>query len=409
MHILMLGWEFPPMISGGLGAACDGLTKALGRRNVRVTFVLPTGDDPPPALPADLPNVTFKAVRAKFRSPYPAPTQAPFTPSRPPSAASVVGGPAGYGGDLTDQARRYAHHCVRVARDMEVDLIHAHDWLTYPAGIAVARVLGRPWIAHLHSSEFDRAGAGADPAIVAIERRGLHAATRVICVSRFTARQVEQRFGVNPARIDVVHNGIDLAVDRDEPTTIDRTDKVVLFLGRITMQKGPEFFLAAARKVLQRDERIKFIVAGAGDQAAEMVEQVARSGLGHKVLFTGFLTGDEVRRVFKMADVYVMPSVSEPFGIAALEAMSHHVPVILSRTAGVGEAVRHVLRVDFWDTDDIANKVLGVLHHPPVGEEMARRANAELGGLTWDDAARRCVTTYEQALKDASPRRRPRN
>ena len=411
-RVLMLGWEFPPFITGGLGTACHGLTQALSQAGVPITFVLPTavepgqashvnllGAEPPAPLPSptrDMPGVTFKTVPAQFRSPYPAATQ-PMTPhaihasSNPPAI--------GYHSDLVDQSRRYAQRCLALARDLDFDLIHAHDWLTYAGGVAIMGATGKPLIAHVHSTEFDRSGNEGQPAIIAAEQRGLRAATRVICVSHMTARQVAYRYDVPADRIDVVHNGI-ASRPNQELLSSRRHDKIVLFMGRITMQKGPEYFVDAARKVLEQDENVTFLVAGTGDQMANTIEQVAQSNIGHKVLFTGFLEPEQVQQVLGMADVFVMPSVSEPFGIAALEAVDRGVPVIVSKTAGVSEVVRHLLKVDFWDIHDMANKILGVLRHPPLGQTMARHAKRELVGLTWEHAAQNCLAVYQHALDD---------
>ena len=471
MRVLMLGWEFPPFISGGLGTACYGLTKALSQRLTDVTFVLPkmvdgefaedlhvrllaqqspsaaTGDRAPEAIastyayqpevtetePEAFRHVTFKAVPARFQHPYPGymdpvsesgnpeTQQAQFNrpmsvlnapPSTAPSGASLSkrhpqSTPGDYSGDLVSESRRYAALCIDLAHGEDFDVVHAHDWLTFPAGMAVAAVHGKPLVVHIHSTEFDRSGENVNQQIYDVERRGMHAAMRVIAVSHLTKNVMVNRYSVEPDKIDVVYNGIEeldapFLPDTPEKIHIDKTDKIVLFLGRITMQKGPEIFVAAAKKVLQKYDKAKFIMAGAGDKVRDVIELAAREGIGHKITFTGFVRGDDVSRVFKMADVFVMPSVSEPFGLAALEAINHDVPVIMSKTAGASEVLKHVLKVDFWDVDEIANKIIALLRHDPLSSELRNNADLELRHLTWDGAAQKCLDIYQHAI-DAMP------
>ncbi len=478
MRVLMLGWEFPPFITGGLGTACYGLTRAMSARGTEVTFVLPKsvgadytdhvkfltpqahsaaqGDRAPAAVASTFKpdikptprgttadtsgeesfrNVVFKAVPSHMASIYPSgglhytprgqtnPEGIGFIHSKPAVQAgaevrqgrgdSSPDGPAsstarppmpdiGYSGDLFNGAHRYADLCLDLARDGGFDIIHAHDWLTFPAAKALSEATGRPWVAHVHSTEYDRAGEGANGRIVQFERDGIHAASRVIAVSEFTKKILQNRYGLDPERCDVVYNGVERTitngVERTEPVAppagIKKDEKVVLYLGRVTMQKGPEYFIAAAKKVLEKLDNVKFVVAGSGDQIERTIEQAAKAGIGSKITFTGFLRGDDVRKVYEMADVYVMPSVSEPFGIAPLEAIAHHVPVIISRQSGVSEVLEHALKVDFWDTHDIANKIIAVLRHPPLSKTMREQADLEVRALTWDGAAAKCEAVY---------------
>jgi len=469
MRVLMLGWEFPPFISGGLGTACYGLTKALSKRQTDVTFVLPKsigGDyhedaqvrllspqspaaavgrresadvastyeyQPPIANgeAADFKHVTFKAVPARFGHPYPIDHGTRHTESvtsvlgsTDRSVAGQFTAPTGvladqpgfdeatggtdddYSGDIISESRRYAALCIDLVQGQAFDVIHAHDWLTFPAGMAIAAAYGKPLVVHVHSTEFDRSGDNIHQHIYDVERRGMHAAIRVIAVSYLTKSIIEKNYQVRPDKIDVVYNGIEngqpIESDAPEKITIDKGDKVVLFLGRITMQKGPEVFIAAAKKVLQKYDKVKFIMAGSGDKVRDVIELAAREGIGHKVTFTGFVRGDDVARIFKMADVFVMPSVSEPFGIAPLEAISHDVPVIISKTSGVSEVLKHALKVDFWDVDEFANKILAVLKHPSLGDTLRSNADLELRKLNWDGAAQKCLDIYAEAI-DAMP------
>ncbi|QDU32358.1 Glycogen synthase [Poriferisphaera corsica] len=484
MRVLMLGWEFPPFISGGLGTACHGLTKALGKCGVDITFVLPKAIDseltshvnllapqttptgnPPGKRSAeevaatftyeqlaydepsteDFSHVTFQAIPAKVPAPYqqskPAASSSFFAPPtemakqydqrhtshkagpairtspRPgfssdqatPTSHPVAHEPGSeveYDGDLYAAAKRYAALTLDLCRNNhDFDVVHAHDWLTFPAGIAASQALSLPLVVHIHSTEFDRAGDNINQAIYAIEKQGLHAATAIIAVSHLTKSIVCNRYDIPPEKVHVVYNGIDNGVitpiQAARPRTIDRNDKIALFLGRITHQKGPEYFVEAAKKVLEKIDNIKFIMAGSGDKTREVIELAAKHGIGNKVLFTGFLRGNDVQRVFQMADVYVMPSVSEPFGIAALEAIRQDVPVIVSKTSGVAEVVRHALKVDFWDTHAIADRIVNVLTRPPLAAELRKHADLELRKLTWDGAAIKTTELYTQLTPTA--------
>jgi glycogen synthase len=425
MRVFMLGWEFPPYISGGLGTACLGLTKALARRGSQISFVLPqpvhaqshspvellpSAGPPPAAAPPKIDGVSFHVLPTPLSSPYTRASDHRPQPNAqqaqtPAPVSFMHGGPSHggvvYTGDLVTQADRYAQLCLGLSRRRTFDVVHAHDWLTFPAGLAVAAASGKPLVVHVHSTEFDRSGDAANTRICEIERRGMKGACRVIAVSHLTRQTIHCRYGIDPRRIDVVYNGVDCEPG-DNACHIGRAairqgDKVVLFLGRMTMQKGPEYFVAAAGKVLQRYQQVKFVMAGTGDMMGRMIELAAREGIGHKVLFTGFLDAADVARVFEMADVYVMPSVSEPFGITPLEAISHDVPVIISKTSGVSEVLQHALKVDFWDTHAIADRILALLRHPPLGQTMRRHADIEVRRLTWDEAADRTMAVYARA------------
>ncbi|MGI9014237.1 MAG: glycosyltransferase [Phycisphaerales bacterium] len=495
MRIFMLGWEFPPFITGGLGTACYGLTRALDRRGIGVTFALPRGvaetaaehvqllspqtaaaahpgvAPGSPPIPLAQSSTTpaaaqrssaaagaaapSEAVRAIFQhlellgipvasiSAYARPggggapvvTAAEIdfirtmlkqtAPERREEARSLEqrlletvlpeaahintdGAQPGdenaapqidYAGDLVGQVHRYAQFCLTAARTQQFDVIHAHDWLTFPAGLAVAGLTGKPLVVHVHSTEFDRSGEHVHQRIYDIERRGMHGAMKVITVSQLTKNTVVYRYGIPPGKVEVVYNGVEFKPTQPGPIGIDSQEKIVLYFGRITMQKGPEYFIRAAQRVLEYMDDVKFVVAGSGDMAGSMIEMAARMGIGHKVLFTGFLRGKDIERIFALADLYVMPSVSEPFGIAPLEAMSHDVPVIISKSSGVSEVLSHALKVDFWDTDDIANKIIAVLRHPPLRRALSEHGRFEVRQITWDGAAERCEKIYRSLLK----------
>ena len=452
MRVFMLGWEFPPFISGGLGTACYGLTKAMSGLGTDIMFVLPRPvatpfsthvrlvsprAGSPLASPStefrldEFEHVTFRTVDAQNVNPYQTaaqfaserekekealreralkatkvesePLTAPAAPKPSGAIPSFIGagspgGNSPYAGDLFAEIQRYAALAGEIARHEAIDVVHAHDWMTFPAGMAVAGLKGVPLIVHVHSTEFDRSGLHVDQRIYEIERRGMHSAMKVIAVSYLTKNLITHHYGIDPGKVEVVYNAIESNGNGEvEKYNIHKDEKIVLFLGRITMQKGPEYFLAAAKKVLEVMDNVKFVMAGSGDMIRRTIEMAAGMGIGHKVLFTGFLRGNDVEKVFRMADLYVMPSVSEPFGIAPLEAMSHDVPVIISKQSGVSEVLTHALKVDFWDINEMANKIIAVLRHPPLATTLREHGSFEVRRLSWGDAAKSCMGVYEEA------------
>jgi glycosyltransferase involved in cell wall biosynthesis len=306
-----------------------------------------------------------------------------------------------YGGDLFAEVDRFAETARAVAGAETHDVIDAHDWITFPAGIAARAVSGRPFVAHLHATEYDRTGGPGNPAIRERERSGLLAADRVVCNSRRLAEQCVQRFGVDPGRVDVVHWGIDgsaeTAPSAPAPAAVG---PVVLFLGRVTSQKGPDYFIEMAARVAPLVPDCRFIVAGSGDMLPGLMERTAVLGLTNRVRFAGGLAGDDVTRAFRLADVCVMPSRSEPFGLVALESLLAGTPCIMPRQAGVSEVVRNAFKVDHWDVDDIANKVVAILRHRALREELSRKGREELAlprfGLA--EPARLTESSYRRAI-----------
>jgi len=470
MRVLMLGWEFPPFISGGLGTACYGLTRAMAGADTQVLFVLPKAVDRSHASHVTLLSPQVKGdgtgPRAEGRGPRDEGTDEQAKQTEQPVPAAHTGlamsdqtdrqavnpgaikiAPSWVAGayarpidqptrDAWQQQQRIARMAstdvrpgtrglagmpttggaaysaaqqpeaeqlrAALSRGKAFDVIHAHDWMTFPAGMRIAAATGKPLIVQVHSTEFDRSGENVDQRIYEIERRGMHAATRVICVSHLTRKICEHRYGLEASKTHVVYNGIDTthAVIPEPGVGITKRDKIVLFLGRLTFQKGPEYFVNAAKKVLQKVKDVKFIIAGHGDMTQKTVELAASMGIGHRVLFSGFLRGNDVDRMFQMADVYVMPSISEPFGIAPLEAIRHDVPVIISKNSGVAEVLKHALKVDFWDIDEMANKIIAVLSHPPLSRTLREHADFEVRGLTWEGAAEKCIGVYAKAIAD---------
>ncbi len=436
----MLGWEFPPFISGGLGTACYGLTKAMDKIGLNVSFVLPKVVDNEYVTHVDLltpfdkrkkqkktvshfdekteefKNVKFHSVKT-FLEPYMTPEEyqkkveeiikekkqihyEEYQDWEDENGSKGVG-EEDYSGNMYNEIHRYAKVAYELAADKEFDVVHAHDWMTYPAGIAVSRMTGKPLVVHVHSTEFDRSGENVNQMIYDVERQGMHAADKIIAVSHFTRNIIITHYGIEGDMVEVVHNGVDLTPPNKlvlEDQVIRKNEKVVLFLGRITMQKGPEYFLQAAKKMLKVMDNVKFVMAGSGDLLKRSVNMAAELGIGHKVIFTGFLRGDDVKRVYRMADLFVMPSVSEPFGLVPLEALNHEVPVIISRQSGVSEVLNHALKVDFWDVDDMANKMAAVLKYPPLGITLRHHGNFEVRKLRWSDSAEKCAKIYESVL-----------
>jgi glycosyltransferase involved in cell wall biosynthesis len=418
MKTFMLGWEFPPYISGGLGTACFGLTKAMDKLGIKVTFVLPKAGTThsvgsvkmlgaeelyEDAISGQFTNVKFRIIGASLRPYVSSGSYRHGVANR--GAVSVMSPvqtfcPVNYCGDLLSEVSSYAEKAAKVASIESFDVVHAHDWMTYPAGQAVSRQSHKPLVVHVHSTEFDRSGEHVNQAVYDIERAGMHAASKVIAVSNFTKNMILRHYGVPAEKVEVVHNAVEYNGSAPQ-ASLDKKDKIVLFLGRITMQKGPEYFLAAARKVLQTIDNVKFVMAGSGDMMNRIVEMAAQMGIGGKVLFTGFLNGADVDRAYQMADLYVMPSVSEPFGISSLEAMNRNVPVLISKQSGLAEVVTHALKVDFWDIDEMANKMIAVLKRPPLKETLGKNGFHEAHKFKWEDSAMKVRKIYEQVIVQA--------
>ncbi len=472
--VLMLGWEYPPHISGGLGTACEGLTTALAPLGVQIDFVLPalygveraahmrlidpdktieeTLPDEPPYLDdavvlgpdveqvtraggsrtvkvttatgtgsTQITNVRIPAMLSPYLSAeeyeawvsvldnyetnertesWPQLMQRiPGLPDIPPAGDKPSGH---YGRDLFAEVARYAGRVGQwAARSRRPDVVHAHDWMTFPAGTRAARMFGVPFVAHVHSLEQDRSGAGANGTIVAIEGAGLKSADRIIAVSHYTAKLIHDIHGIPIDRIDVVHNGVyakrKVAIDRNEEP---QPGPVVLFLGRITFQKGPDYFVEAADKVLQKIPNAKFVMAGSGDMLPRLQARVRELGIQHAFQFPGFVRGSEVEHLFSIADVYVMPSVSEPFGISALEAMSYETPVILSRQSGASEVLRHALKIDFWDVTKLAAQIVAVLTYPELRNSIVEMARQEVRRVHWEAAAQKVRLVYDRVARE---------
>ena len=396
MKVLMFGWEFPPLSSGGLGTACYGLTKSLSSKGVEITFVLPysaeiTDADFLKIIPAG--NIKIRKISSVLQ-PY-------MNSADYRSIVSKKSVPNIYGSTLFDEVRRYTLAAGKIAEEEEFDVIHCHDWLTFGAGIHAKQKKNRPLILHVHATEHDRTGGHqVNQHVYDLEREGLNKADRIIAVSNFTKNKIMAHYGISSEKISVVHNAVDFSQHYyDESFEINKHDKIVLFLGRVTLQKGPDYFVHAAKKVLEHEKNVKFIVAGSGDMEPHVIEKAAELGISGKVLFAGFLSPDDVERAYKMADIYVMPSVSEPFGITALEAMKNKTPAIVSNQSGVSEVIRHCLKVDFWDVDEISNKIISLLRYRQLHESLKENGYFEVRKFSWDVPAQKCMNIYNELIR----------
>ena len=430
----MFGWEFPPHIAGGLGTACYGMTRGLARNGVEVVFVMPRayGDEDQRFVrvvnASDvetigtrdhefseelLEKVSFIHIDSNML-PYISPEEyAAYHDEFVRSGRThewtdvwkqryTFSGK--YGANLMEEVARYAMVAAQVAKDLEgqFDVIHAHDWLTYFAGIAAKRVSGKPLVVHMHATEFDRSGENINRRVYAIEKAGMQAADRVIAVSELTRRIVIGKYGIPAVKVVTVHNAVRFGESEEAAPERAVKDKVVTFLGRITYQKGPDYFVEAAAKVLQRVSDVRFVMAGSGDLMNHVVRRVAQLGIADRFHFTGFLKGGEVQRMFRLSDVYVMPSVSEPFGISPLEAMRSGVPVIISRQSGVAEVLDYAIKVNYWDVDALADAIYGLLTYPALGRMFASKGLEEVTGLKWTNAAAKIKTVYETVVAEAN-------
>lgn len=430
MKVLMFGWEFPPHIAGGLGTACYGIVKGLACNGVQTLFVMPSASGDEDRSAATIINASDVAVQHVSASvddfvdkvkllrvqssliPYTDPEEyrqmAENETRRQELAFSKQIGEkfkfsGRYGPNLLEEVARYAMVGGTIAREHqdEFDVIHAHDWLTYMAGIAAKELTGKPLVVHVHATSFDRGTLEQiDSRVYDIERRGMEAADRVVAVSDFTRNIVVNRYGIPPGKVVTVHNAVDFSGRENFEVERGVRDKVVTFLGRITFQKGPEYFIEAAAKVLKRTEHVRFVMAGSGDMMNRCIRQVARLGISDRFHFTGFLRGADVQKMFALSDVYIMPSVSEPFGISPLEAMRSNVPAIISHQSGASEVLKYAFKVDFWDVDAMADDIYALLNYPALARFSAENGYEEVNRLKWNNAAAKLKSIYESVINE---------
>jgi len=408
LKVLMFGWEFPPFMSGGLGTACYGLTKGLTNKNVDVTFVMPNGPEDMKAefvklmIASNLKryNVKLKYIDTLLR-PYLSDTQYVREYDRYIEVLknSNANSKVIYGKNIYEEVYRLSLAAEVIALSDEYDVIHCHDWMTFPAGIAAKKATGKPLVVHVHATEYDRGGGnGVNSQVYAMEREGMMYADKIIAVSNFTKQKLINNYFIPEEKITVVHNAVEFS--EEKKFDIKQHEKVVLFLGRLTLQKGPDYFIEAAKKVLDYDPDVKFIIAGNGDMEAKIVDRVAQLGIGNKVLFAGFVSGPDVDRAYQAADLYVMPSVSEPFGITPLEALRNNVPVIISKQSGVSEVLKNALKVDFWDVDELANKIISVLNYRSLHKDLSKHGLMEVHTFSWNIPAGKCIEVYNLVISE---------
>ena len=429
MRVLMFGWEFPPHIAGGLGTACYGIVKGLAENGVQTIFVMPSasGDEDGSVATiinaSDVPVVSTSSSvddfvnMVKFMKvgtnmiPYVDPDQFHEMVEaekrlREESTEKHVGEKfrfsGKYGSNLMEEVARYAMVGGTIAMEHkdEFDLIHAHDWLTYLAGIAAKELTGKPLVVHVHATSFDRGTEDMiDTRVFDIEKRGMEAADKVIAVSDLTRNIVINKYGISPDKVVTVHNAVDFSGRENLQVERGLKDKVVTFLGRITFQKGPEYFIEAAAKVLKRTDHVHFVMAGSGDMMNRCIRHAARLGISDRFHFTGFLRGTDVQKMFALSDVYIMPSVSEPFGISPLEAMRSNVPSIISNQSGAAEVLKYAFKVDFWDVDAMADDIYALLKYPALADFAAKEGYEEVNRLKWNHAAAKMKKVYESVIK----------
>ena len=430
----MFGWEFPPHIAGGLGTACYGMTQGLARNDVEVIFVMPkaSGDEDQSFVKV----VNASDVEARYCDasvegsedimskisfihidsnmvPYISPeewatyresyerTGKKFWERKGDSWTQRYTFSGKYGANIMEEVARYAVVAAEVARQLEgqFDVIHAHDWLTYFAGVAAKQVSGKPLVVHMHATSFDRSSSdNIDTRVYEIERQGMAAADMVIAVSNLTRNIVINKYNIEPEKVVAVHNAVQFAENDNPVPERGVEDKIVTFLGRITFQKGPDYFIEAAAKVLKRVPNVRFVMAGSGDMMNHCIRRVAQLGIADRFHFTGFLKGDDVQKMFQLSDVYIMPSVSEPFGISPLEAMRSNVPTIISHQSGVAEVLDYAVKVNYWDVDAMADAIYGLITYPALAKMFSEKGMEEVNSLKWFNAATKIKDVYQQAI-----------
>ena len=414
----MYGWEFPPHILGGLGTASYGLTKGLTEQSdMDITFVVPRvyGDEETSYITlvgADRTPIVYYDHSAGYLSTrlhndhevahYQACREHIYDDFRyrHPNDLGCLEFSGGYPDNLLEEINNYSIIAGVIARTVPCDIIHSHDWLTYPAGIHTKMVTGRPLVVHVHATDFDRSRGNVNPQVYAIEKQGMDYADAIVCVSNLTRRTVIDKYAQKPDKVFTVHNAVE-PLNADLLTIPNKQhtgDSVITFLGRITMQKGPEYFVEAAHKVLQHTEKIRFVMAGGGDMEDKMIGLVARKRIADRFHFTGFLRGREVYEMLRSSDVYVMPSVSEPFGISPLEAMQCGVPCIISKQSGCAEILNYAIKTDYWDVDAMADAMYSLVSYPALHEYLKLRGLEEVNGIVWSKVANRLRAIYDRLV-----------
>jgi len=420
MKALMFGWEFPPHILGGLGTASFGLTKGMAQcGDIDITFVIPKpwGDEPKEfarIIGANTTPVVWRDVSREHVQERIGHVLDPqlyyqlrdhiYADFRHIGTNDLgcIEFSGRYPDNLLEEINNYSIVAGVIARSVDFDVIHSHDWLTYPAGIHAKQVSGKPFVIHVHATDFDRSRGNVNPTVFAIEKDGMNHADHIITVSNLTRRTVIEKYGISPDKVTTVHNAVEpLSEELLNVEVPPKHDRIVTFLGRITMQKGPEYFVEAAVQVLRKVHNVQFVMAGGGDMMEKMIRLAARRNIADRFHFAGFLRGKQVYEMLKASDVYIMPSVSEPFGISPLEAMQMGVPSIISKQSGCAEILDNVIKVDYWDTNAIADAIYSILEYPGMYKQLRENGLAEVNQITWDKAGQKVINIYRSLIHNS--------
>ena len=417
MKALMFGWEFPPHILGGLGTASYGLTRGMSEQpDMEINFVIPKphGDEDQSFLKiigaCNVPVVWKEnswehvnnrignimhpdeyfwlrnGIKYDFRRIY-------------TNDLGCIGFSGKYPDNLIEEISNYEAVASVLAHQLDFDVIHSHDWLTYPAGRFAKQISGKPLVIHVHATDFDRSRGKVNPTVYKIEKDGMDAADHIMTVSDLTRRTVIEKYHQHPNKVTTVHNAVEPLPDVDSFVKTPRKDKIVTFLGRITMQKGPEYFVEAAARVLSKTKNVRFVMAGSGDMMNAMIDLAAKRGIADRFHFPGFLRGRDVNEMLAQSDVYIMPSVSEPFGISPLEAMQVGTPSIISYQSGCAEILTHVVKTDYWDIDAMADAIYGIVTYPAMYKSMKELGLEEVNNIKWYDAGLKVRAIYDKVIR----------
>ncbi|WP_321480983.1 glycosyltransferase family 4 protein [uncultured Bacteroides sp.] len=420
MKVLMFGWEFPPHILGGLGTASYGLTKGMAMQNdMEITFCIPKpwGDEDQSFLkiigmnntPVVWRNVDWEYVNARVGS-YMNPQlyydlrdhiYADFNYLYTNDLGCIEFS-GRYPDNLYEEINNYSIVAGVVARQQHFDIIHSHDWLTYPAGIHAKMVSGKPLVIHVHATDFDRSRGNVNPTVYAIEKNGMDQADHIMCVSELTRQTVIHKYYQDPRKVSTVHNAVSPLSQEIQDIVPQKSskEKIVTFLGRITMQKGPEYFVEAAAIVLKRTRNVRFVMAGNGDMLNQMIRLVAERGIADRFHFPGFMKGNQVYEVLKASDVYIMPSVSEPFGISPLEAMQCSVPTIISKQSGCAEILNKCIKTDYWDIQAMADAIYAICSYQSLYEYFREEGKKEVDQIKWENVGYKVRSIYNSVLSN---------
>ncbi|MBU5678943.1 MAG: glycosyltransferase family 4 protein [Candidatus Aenigmatarchaeota archaeon] len=397
--IFMIGWEYPPYIIGGLGRVCYHLTKELVNKELEVIFLTP--------FPIDKKDERVKFISPKLKIVKIGSWINPYYYEKKKCNISIQGVNGVYYENILEEVKRFTKECEKIIREEEFDIIHCHDWMTFEAGILAKKIKKKPLVVHVHSTELDRGcGLGICKEIFEIERKAFEEADKIITVSNFMKNKIMEFYNVQENKIEVVHNAfgkyrMDDKEKKENKSSISKlikNKKVVLYLGRVTLQKGPEYFLRAAKIVSDFYKDVVFVFAGYGELLTKMIELACELGIIDKVIFTGYLKDEEVEYLYRIADVYVMPSVSEPFGITALEAAFYGNPTIISKNSGVKEVLKNSILIDFWDVRDIANKILAVLNYDVLNEVLKENGRKDVEKITWSMQTEKIINNIYEKL-----------